>query len=288
MAFTGVRLAPSACSRRVRPSLVTTVPAAARRTCRTGWNRGAPVTLDVTSALRLGAGPDERGGGSEVPTEAWSDGHVASPSPETRQERKERTRQALLRASLRLLERRSFDRLSLRQVTKEVGIVPGAFYRHFRDMDELGLALVQESFGSLRAMIRSARVDVLGSDDAIVASVQTLVAHIHAHRAHFRFIARERSGGTAAVRRAIEDELRLFTDELAVDLRALPPIGSWSGADVTMLASLVVSTVVGTAAALTDLPRDRPEAEAAIITTTTRQLRLIFLGVPHWRSSPRP
>lgn len=206
--------------------------------------------------------------------------------PETRQERKERTRQALLRASLRLLERRSFDRLSLRQVTKEVGIVPGAFYRHFRDMDELGLALVEESFGSLRAMMRAARAGVVGSDDAIVASVETLVAHIHAHRAHFRFIARERAGGAPALRRAIEDELRGFTDELTVDLRALPPIDTWSDADVTMLASLVVSTVVGTAAALTDIPRGRPEAEAAIITTTERQLRLIFLGVPRWRSRP--
>lgn len=204
---------------------------------------------------------------------------------ETRQERKERTRQALLRAALRLLERRSFDRLSLRQVTKEVGIVPGAFYRHFRDMDELGLVLVEESFGTLRAMIRSARADVATWDDAIVRSVETLVAHIHAHRSHFRFIVRERTGGTPALRRAIEDELRRFTDELAVDLRAFPYIGDWSDEDVTMIASLVVTAVVSTAAALTDLPRDRPEAEAAIVRATERQLRLIFLGVPHWRSS---
>lgn len=211
----------------------------------------------------------------------WCDGAVARP-PETRQERKDRTRRNLLRASLRLLEKRSFDRLSLRQVTKEAGIVPGAFYRHFADMDELGLALVDESFGSLRGMIRSARADVPTWDDAIVRSVETLVAHVHAHRAHFRFIVRERTGGSVALRRAIEDELRAFTDELAVDMRGFPYLGDWADEDVTMLASLVVATVVGTAAALTDLPRDRPEAEAAIIRTTERQLRLIFLGVPHW------
>ena len=211
-------------------------------------------------------------------------------APETRQERKERTRQALLRASLRLLERRSFDRLSLRQVTKEVGIVPGAFYRHFRDMDELGLALVEESFGTLREMIRSARADVPTWDDAIVRSVETLVEHVHAHRAHFRFIARERTGGTPVLRHAIEDELRAFTDELATDMRGFPYLDDWPEEDLTMLASLVVATVVGTAAALTDLPRDRPEVEAAIVLTTERQLRLIFLGVPHWdpsRSSGR-
>lgn len=207
-------------------------------------------------------------------------------TPETRQQGKERTRRALLRAALRLLEKRSFDRLSLRQVTKEVGIVPGAFYRHFSDMDALGLALVEESFGTLREMIRSARADVATWDDAIVRSVETLVAHVHAHRAHFRFLVRERTGGTPALRRAIEDQLRAFADELAVDMRAFPYLGDWSEEDIAMLATLVVATVMGTAAALTDLPRDRPEAEAAIIRTTERQLRLIFLGVPHW--APRP
>lgn len=213
---------------------------------------------------------------------------MAAARPETRQQRKARTHQALLRAALRLLDKRSFDSLSLRQVTKEVGIVPGAFYRHFRDMDELGLALVDESFGTLRAMIRSARADVPTWDDAIRASVRTLVDHVHAHRSHFRFIVRERTGGTPALRRAIEDELRAFTDELAVDMRGFPYIESWNDDDVTMVASLVVSTVVETAAALTDLPRNRPEAEAAVIRTTERQLRLIFLGVPSWRSSPAP
>jgi AcrR family transcriptional regulator len=34
-------------------------------------------------------------------------------------------------ASLRLLEDRSFSALSLREVTREAGIVPAAFYRHF-------------------------------------------------------------------------------------------------------------------------------------------------------------
>ena len=47
--------------------------------------------------------------------------------------------------------------LSLRQVAKQVGIVPTAFYRHFESIDELGLALVDESFSSLRDLLRAAR-----------------------------------------------------------------------------------------------------------------------------------
>jgi AcrR family transcriptional regulator len=42
-------------------------------------------------------------------------------------------------------------------VAKEVGIVPTAFYRHFESVEQLGLVLVDESFVSLRAMLRDVR-----------------------------------------------------------------------------------------------------------------------------------
>ena len=82
-----------------------------------------------------------------------------TPEIATRQERKQLTRQALLDAALELLEEQSFSSLSLRQVTRAAGIVPTAFYRHFDDMEELGLVLIDESFRTLRTMIRAARAD---------------------------------------------------------------------------------------------------------------------------------
>ena len=84
---------------------------------------------------------------------------VNTRTPESRQERKQRTRQDLLQAALRLLEDQSFSGLSLREVTREAGVVPTAFYRHFDNMEELGLALIDESFRTLREMIRAARAD---------------------------------------------------------------------------------------------------------------------------------
>jgi len=60
----------------------------------------------------------------------------------TREARKRRTREALMEAALRLMsEGRSFTGLGLREVTREAGVVPTAFYRHFRD--ELGAKWVQ-------------------------------------------------------------------------------------------------------------------------------------------------
>src|SRR5947209_18147269 len=76
----------------------------------------------------------------------------------TQQERRRHTRQDLLDAALVQIEGgESFDALSLRRVTRAAGVVPAAFYRHFASMDELGLALVEESFRTLRMMLREAR-----------------------------------------------------------------------------------------------------------------------------------
>ena len=50
----------------------------------------------------------------------------------SRQEQKERTREAILNAALDLSRDHGFAQISLRQVAREAGIVPTAFYRHFR------------------------------------------------------------------------------------------------------------------------------------------------------------
>ena len=76
---------------------------------------------------------------------------------QSREERKEATRRAIVDAALHLLAERGFSALSLREVTREAGIVPAAFYRHFESMETLGLVLIDESFRSLRDMLRGAR-----------------------------------------------------------------------------------------------------------------------------------
>jgi AcrR family transcriptional regulator len=207
-----------------------------------------------------------------------------STSPEGRAERKQRTREGLLDATLRLLDDRAFGSLSLREVTREAGIAPAGFYRHFEDMDDLGLALVDESFRRLRRLLRAARED--GSDDkgAIRASVAILLRNVHEHPLHFRFIARERSSGVPALRRAIRGEIRLFSGELATDLARYPRLRDWSSDDLQMIAALMVDTMVATVEALLDAPPDDVLAEQEIGTTAERQLRLIVLAIPRWRS----
>jgi AcrR family transcriptional regulator len=215
--------------------------------------------------------------------------HVHSRTPiggVTRRERKQRTRQALLDAALELLEEQSVSSLSLRQVTRAAGVVPTAFYRHFDSMEELGLVLIDESFRTLRAMLRAARSDTRTYEHAIRNSVEILVRHVHDHDAHFRFIARERFGGVAVLRHAIRSEIRLFASELATDLTRFPPyLDRWTTEDLQLLAGLIVNAMVSTAEAILDAPPEDPNAETEIVATAERQLRMIMLGVPQWRSS---
>ncbi|MDP3892711.1 TetR family transcriptional regulator [Nocardioides sp.] len=198
---------------------------------------------------------------------------------ESRSERKERTRRAILDAALELCENSSLVALSLRQVAKQVGIVPTAFYRHFDSIEALGLALVEESFASLRAMLRDVRRGDPAFEDIVDRSVDLLVAHVHAQRQHFAFIARERGAGPPAVRTEIRHQIELFERELATDLDRLPGTDPWSADDLRILSNLIVTAMVATAEALL-----RPDAaEDQIVHTARTQLRMVLVGALNWR-----
>jgi AcrR family transcriptional regulator len=203
--------------------------------------------------------------------------------PESRGERKERTRRAILDAALALCEDSSLVALSLRQVAKEVGIVPTAFYRHFGSIEALGLELVDESFVSLRAMLRDVRRRDPAFEDIIDGSIRILVEHVHQQRAHFHFIARERAAGPPTVREAIRHEIELCERELATDLARMPGIEPWSADDLRVLSNLIVMAMVATAGAILSAPR-RPDAEKQIVETARTQLRMVLIGALNWRS----
>ncbi|QKW51926.1 TetR family transcriptional regulator [Streptomyces buecherae] len=221
-----------------------------------------------------------------------------------RQAQKQKTRQALLDAGLRLLEEQSLSSLGLREVTRLVGVAPAAFYRHFRDMADLGVALVEEALGSLHVMIRAILAEQNGDEERIEGTVDAVARHVRAYPAHVRFIARERHGGVRPVREAIAAELGRFVDEVAAAFALQLEADGWSAEDIRMLAGLYVDHMVMTAAAFLEAAPDRSAAadadpsddpaaadraasaaEARIAATARSQLRIISLGRQHWRDA---
>jgi len=200
---------------------------------------------------------------------------------QTRGERKEQTRRAILDAALELADEQTLAALSLRQVARAVGVVPTAFYRHFDSLDDLGLALVEESFVSLRAMMRAVRRGDPAFDEIIDRSLDVLVEHVHAQRGHFAFIARERAAGPPVVREEIRHQIELFERELATDLARIPGTADWSPEDLQVLANLIVTSVVATAE---QVIHARPDAEDRIVARARTQLRMVLVGALNWES----
>ncbi|WP_137145580.1 TetR family transcriptional regulator [Mycolicibacterium sp. CR10] len=201
----------------------------------------------------------------------------------TREQRKEATRRAIVAAALQLLAEQSFSALSLREVTREAGIVPAAFYRHFESMEALGLVLIDESFRSLRDMLRGARAGKLDPNRVIESSVDILIDGVQERREHWLFIGRERNSGVTVLRYAIRTEIRLITSELAIDLARFPGLNAWSSEDLNILASVFVNSMIVIAESLEDTTD--PVNIEEIRRIATKQLRMITIGVAGWRSS---
>ena len=140
----------------------------------------------------------------------------------TRLEKKLKTRNNLMFGALGLVaEGQHFSTISIREVAKSAQVVPTSFYRHFTDMDDLGLALVDELSLILRQLMRRARQEVISPDMIIQNSVNLFVEHVYTNKSFFIFMSQEMTGGSQKLRDAIRSELLYFANELATDLRKL-------------------------------------------------------------------
>ena len=206
------------------------------------------------------------------------------PIPESRKGRKLRTRQSLIDAAFSLLdEEHSFQSLSLRQVAKRARVAPNAFYRHFTDMDELGLALLDVGGLSLRQLLRQVREAGLPDQEILRRSVEIYVRYVREHPSAFGFIARERAGGSPRIRDAIRREMRYFASEMAADLTALNVLSNMSPSSRLMVAQLVVDIMVDAAAEILDQPDPRPDVERELVDRYVRRLLIVFLGARAWK-----
>lgn len=132
-----------------------------------------------------------------------------------RAQQKEKTRHALIQAALKhLCAESSFSSLSLREVSREAGIAPTSFYRHFQNMDELGLTLVDEGGLALRQLMRQSRQRIASGGSIIEVSVNTFMDYVTRNKNIFRLMLQEQAGTTQELRMAIAREITHFTNEL--------------------------------------------------------------------------
>jgi AcrR family transcriptional regulator len=194
----------------------------------------------------------------------------------SRKQQKAETRQKLMdAAAAELASGRSFDTLSLREVAKLAGIAPTSFYRHFHDMEGLGLALIKEHGETLLNLMHRVREQTSEGRSLIRTSVETLFDYIVGNQGMSRMILQESLSPQSAFRNAAEKLLVTMSRDLADFLvwdakkRGVPLGHPRLAADST------VAILFTTGIALLDMPaeeRDR-HIEAAII-----QVRMIMRG----------
>lgn len=198
----------------------------------------------------------------------------------SRAQQKERTRKAIIEAAFsQLSAEKSFASLSLREVAREAGIAPTSFYRHFADMDELGLTLVDEAGLMLRQLMRQARQRIEKNGSVISTSVETFMEFVTGNSNVFRLLLRERSGTSAAFRAAVAREIQHFSAELAHYLRketACPD-------ELAQLqAEAMVTLVFHTGADALDAP---PDQFGSLTNRTITQLRWMAHGAASYGRS---
>lgn len=214
-----------------------------------------------------------------------SDYKKLRPPPKAPTERGQRTRRKLMNAALQLMEQgRSFNSLSMREVTSAAGVVPSAFYRHFKDMNELGLSLVDDVGRTLRPALRQARLESgYARKDIIRNSLLAYKKYVEEHSRYFMVAAGERHGGSPVIREAIAREVDLFTDELVQDLRELELLPNMSQTTLRNVCDLVVNTMLSAASDILDLRKSSRGVAEARMETYVQQLRVIFMGASMWR-----
>lgn len=196
-----------------------------------------------------------------------------------RAEKKAKTRRALLEAALGLSAERGFSGISLREVTREAGIAPAAFYRHFRDLDDLALALVDEVGLSLRRLMRQARQQSVESGRGVVrTSVEAFMEFVHDNSNLFRLLLGERSGSSPAFRKALHSEMDRFIGELTEDLERGAAAAKRPLLEPGLTAEAIVAVVFTVGAEALDLPlHSRKQLAERII----QEIRIVMHGAEY-------
>lgn len=202
-----------------------------------------------------------------------------------RDERKQQTRQALLDAALALSTAgRSFSIISLREVAREAGLVPTAFYRHFVDMDALGVDLVDQVCVVLHELLKRLRDSYsVDAKSHTRLSIEQFFHAVEGSRQHWGFLVGERWGGSAVVRDAIDKEIQFFIDDFTRDMQRLPSFAHLEQTDVQIIAEILINLAFAWAMTWLNLPNRHEQNSLAwqreqLIERSTRQAQLLFRG----------
>lgn len=168
----------------------------------------------------------------------------------------------LMDAALKLTaQSRSINALGLRELAREAGLNPNTFYRHFKDIDELGLTIIEEMSNKLRQPLRDLRRQAAESvvppelagigweENPLLNLQKATLATKETVKLFFDYVAqnpnafilgvRELHGASPLLRQALRKVMADFAQDMADDIKQLKLLPMLDDATLLEVASTI-------------------------------------------------
>jgi TetR/AcrR family transcriptional regulator, fatty acid biosynthesis regulator len=190
-----------------------------------------------------------------------------------------KTHRALMVGAIKLMsDDRSFSSISLREVTRVANVVPATFYRHFNEMEDLAVELVDYCFRPMENLVVGVRGRRLTARQLVYESVGTFVRFARRHRRYFLFLTKERMGGKSRVRKRIRDRVNEMALILGHDLIGLP---EWQGVPLNVgqeVAKMILDQMMLGLDEILDLLPGEKRKEVQLIAQSRKKVWILLRG----------
>jgi AcrR family transcriptional regulator len=203
---------------------------------------------------------------------------------------KEKTSQALIDAALELCAKEGYASLSLRSVARKAGIAPTSFYRHFREIDEMGVEMAAQA----KAVLEDCLIRALGkmsfsagkkSNDSelLIKTVakntrpfaETFISCFNKNPLLLHFFFQERTGNSESVRTAIDEAWKHLTGLMEKNLEKFADAAKTEFTDLPLISDIVLSHLSDCARQTMVHPASKPADVAA---DAANRLNLVLMG----------
>lgn len=203
---------------------------------------------------------------------------------------KDKISQALIKAGLQLSAETGYASLSLRSVARKAGIAPTSFYRHFREIDEMGVEIVAQAKTLLSECLTQARkkmtFQVGKKTDSHVRLekaiegitrpfAETFITSIGKNQQLLYLFFQEKTGNSKEVRDAIADAFEQLTRDLTEALDQLSKTAQRPLGDVSLIAKAMLTIVSSIGMEMIVHPEIKPRAASS---RAIQKLNLLLLG----------
>jgi len=213
-------------------------------------------------------------------------------SREELKEQKKKTSNALIVAAIELCAEEGYASLSIRSVARKAGIAPTSFYRHFRDIDELGVAIVDKAKRVLSNCMNQVQKKIpeqcdknislseqlnQSIENVVRAFVGTFIECVKHNNQLLCLFFQERTGNSEQIRKAIAKGIDALIDDFSQHLKRIRKDFSKDITDMDI--SSIAESMVAIASYDTVAMLLNPEFDCKTINETIiKKLNMLLLG----------